>query len=69
MAIWGYSKCLRGSICNFNYCVYISNEFKQLLHVLKDEKLKKLVEQHGTEDWKIIANFLPVSTTYNGVLV
>lgn len=28
----------------------------------EDEKLKKLVEQHGTEDWKIIANFLPNRT-------
>ncbi|PKU30495.1 transcriptional activator hypothetical protein [Limosa lapponica baueri] len=27
----------------------------------EDEKLKKLVEQNGTEDWKVIANFLPVS--------
>ncbi|KAJ7417022.1 Transcriptional activator Myb [Pitangus sulphuratus] len=26
----------------------------------EDEKLKKLVEQNGTEDWKVIANFLPV---------
>ncbi|XP_043932258.1 transcriptional activator Myb isoform X3 [Protopterus annectens] len=25
----------------------------------EDEKLKKLVEQHGTEDWKVIASFLP----------
>uniref|UniRef100_A0A803Y1V4 Transcriptional activator Myb n=1 Tax=Meleagris gallopavo TaxID=9103 RepID=A0A803Y1V4_MELGA len=25
----------------------------------EDEKLKKLVEQNGTEDWKVIANFLP----------
>ncbi|XP_028676009.1 transcriptional activator Myb isoform X3 [Erpetoichthys calabaricus] len=24
----------------------------------EDEKLKKLVEHHGTEDWKVIANFL-----------
>ncbi|XP_068003406.1 transcriptional activator Myb isoform X2 [Melanerpes formicivorus] len=28
----------------------------------EDEKLKKLVEQNGTEDWKIIANFLPNRT-------
>ncbi|XP_072912423.1 transcriptional activator Myb isoform X6 [Hemitrygon akajei] len=28
----------------------------------EDEKLKKLVEQHGTEDWKVIANFLPNRT-------
>ncbi|XP_078256341.1 transcriptional activator Myb isoform X2 [Rhinoraja longicauda] len=28
----------------------------------EDEKLKKLVEQHGTEDWKMIANFLPNRT-------
>ncbi|KAG2467065.1 MYB protein, partial [Polypterus senegalus] len=26
----------------------------------EDEKLKKLVEHHGTEDWKVIANFLAV---------
>lgn len=29
--------------------------------MIQDEKLKKLVEQNGTEDWKVIANFLPVS--------
>ncbi|XP_044530511.1 transcriptional activator Myb isoform X8 [Gracilinanus agilis] len=28
----------------------------------EDEKLKKLVEQNGTDDWKIIANFLPNRT-------
>ncbi|XP_014354077.1 transcriptional activator Myb isoform X1 [Latimeria chalumnae] len=28
----------------------------------EDEKLKKLVEQHGTEDWKVIASFLPNRT-------
>lgn len=28
--------------------------------MIQDEKLKKLVEQNGTEDWKVIANFLPV---------
>ncbi|XP_032538620.1 transcriptional activator Myb isoform X2 [Chiroxiphia lanceolata] len=28
----------------------------------EDEKLKKLVEQNGTEDWKVIANFLPNRT-------
>uniref|UniRef100_UPI00398EAB7B transcriptional activator Myb isoform X10 n=1 Tax=Pristiophorus japonicus TaxID=55135 RepID=UPI00398EAB7B len=28
----------------------------------EDEKLKKLVEQHGIEDWKVIANFLPNRT-------
>ncbi|MEE6475750.1 hypothetical protein FKM82_010849 [Ascaphus truei] len=27
-----------------------------------DEKLKKLVEQNGTEDWKVIASFLPNRT-------
>lgn len=27
----------------------------------KDEKLKKRVEQHGTESWKSIATFFPVS--------
>lgn len=27
----------------------------------QDEKLKKLVEQNGTDDWKVIANYLPVS--------
>lgn len=27
----------------------------------QDEKLKKLVEQHGTDSWKLIANFFPVS--------
>ncbi|XP_063079193.1 transcriptional activator Myb [Engraulis encrasicolus] len=25
----------------------------------EDDKLKKLVEHHGTEDWKVIASFLP----------
>lgn len=29
--------------------------------MIQDEKLKKLVEQNGPEDWKVIANFLPVS--------
>uniref|UniRef100_A0A8C6V5Q1 Transcriptional activator Myb n=1 Tax=Naja naja TaxID=35670 RepID=A0A8C6V5Q1_NAJNA len=28
----------------------------------EDEELKKLVEQNGTEDWKVIANFLPHRT-------
>ncbi|XP_065536890.1 transcriptional activator Myb isoform X2 [Lathamus discolor] len=28
----------------------------------EDEKLKKLVEQNGTGDWKVIANFLPNRT-------
>uniref|UniRef100_A0A6I8N6R7 Transcriptional activator Myb n=1 Tax=Ornithorhynchus anatinus TaxID=9258 RepID=A0A6I8N6R7_ORNAN len=28
----------------------------------EDEKLKKLVEQNGTDDWKVIANFLPNRT-------
>ncbi|XP_067098006.1 transcriptional activator Myb isoform X3 [Osmerus mordax] len=28
----------------------------------EDEKLKKLVEHHGSEDWKIIASFLPNRT-------
>lgn len=28
----------------------------------EDEKLKKLVEQNGTEDWKVIASFLPNRT-------
>ncbi|XP_077208259.1 transcriptional activator Myb isoform X8 [Paroedura picta] len=28
----------------------------------EDEKLKQLVEQNGTEDWKVIANFLPNRT-------
>lgn len=27
----------------------------------QDEKLKKLVEQHGTDSWKLIANLFPVS--------
>uniref|UniRef100_A0A8C2F820 Transcriptional activator Myb n=1 Tax=Cyprinus carpio TaxID=7962 RepID=A0A8C2F820_CYPCA len=29
---------------------------------LKDEKLKRLVEHHGSEDWKVIASFLPNRT-------
>nr|CBN81936.1 Myb-related protein A [Dicentrarchus labrax] len=28
----------------------------------QDEKLKKLVEQHGTDSWKLIANFFPGRT-------
>ncbi|XP_035513640.1 myb-related protein A isoform X2 [Morone saxatilis] len=28
----------------------------------EDEKLKKLVEQHGTDSWKLIANFFPGRT-------
>lgn len=28
----------------------------------QDEKLKKLVEHHGAEDWKVIANLLSVSS-------
>uniref|UniRef100_A0A2K6LMA2 Transcriptional activator Myb n=2 Tax=Rhinopithecus TaxID=542827 RepID=A0A2K6LMA2_RHIBE len=28
----------------------------------EDEKLKKLVEQNGTDDWKVIANYLPNRT-------
>lgn len=34
--------------------------FIYLFLMIQDEKLKKLVEQNGTEDWKVIANFLPV---------
>uniref|UniRef100_A0A4W5L5H9 Uncharacterized protein n=1 Tax=Hucho hucho TaxID=62062 RepID=A0A4W5L5H9_9TELE len=26
----------------------------------EDEKLKKLLEHHGSVDWKLIASFLPV---------
>lgn len=40
--------------CNINY-------IRVLFFMIQDEKLKKLVEQNGTEDWKVIANFLPVS--------
>uniref|UniRef100_A0A673MXP5 Transcriptional activator Myb n=1 Tax=Sinocyclocheilus rhinocerous TaxID=307959 RepID=A0A673MXP5_9TELE len=29
---------------------------------LQDEKLKRLVEHHGSEDWKVIASFLPNRT-------
>lgn len=39
--------------CNINY-------IRVLFLMIQDEKLKKLVEQNGTEDWKVIANFLPV---------
>ncbi|KAK2870119.1 hypothetical protein QQF64_021924 [Cirrhinus molitorella] len=28
----------------------------------EDEKLKKLVEQHGTDSWKLIANYFPTRT-------
>uniref|UniRef100_A0A8C9T957 Transcriptional activator Myb n=1 Tax=Scleropages formosus TaxID=113540 RepID=A0A8C9T957_SCLFO len=28
----------------------------------EDEKLKKLIEHHGSEDWKLIASFLPKHT-------
>ena len=27
----------------------------------QDEKLKKLVEEHGTDSWKLIASLFPVS--------
>lgn len=32
----------------------------------QDEKLKKLVELHGSEDWKLIASLLTVSNTSVG---
>lgn len=34
---------------------------RSLFSSSQDEKLKKLVEQHGTDSWKLIANFFPVS--------
>lgn len=36
-------------------------DYVWVFFMIQDEKLKKLVEQNGTEDWKVIANFLPVS--------
>ncbi|XP_070842426.1 myb-related protein A [Chaetodon trifascialis] len=43
------------------------NKDKKILCKVKwsrdeDEKLKKLVEQHGTDSWKLIANFFPGRT-------
>lgn len=32
-----------------------------ILSFIQDEKLKKLVELHGSEDWKLIASLLAVS--------
>lgn len=32
----------------------------------QDEKLKKLVEVHGSEDWKLIASLLTVSSRSAG---
>lgn len=32
-----------------------------MLFFFQDEKLKKLVELHGSEDWKLIASLLTVS--------
>lgn len=43
------------SLPHLFFCLYF------LFSTFKDEKLKKLVEQHGTESWKLIASFFPVS--------
>lgn len=40
--------------CGFTLCLFF-------LSSSQDEKLKKLVEQHGTDSWKLIANVFPVS--------
>lgn len=32
-----------------------------LFYFLQDERLKKLVEQNGTDAWRLIANYFPVS--------
>lgn len=29
--------------------------------LVQDERLKKLIEQHGTDAWRLIANYFPVS--------
>lgn len=36
-----------------------------LLPPFQDEKLKNLVEQHGTDSWKSIANHFPVCIYLN----
>ncbi|XP_055391669.1 transcriptional activator Myb isoform X1 [Bubalus kerabau] len=43
----------------WNLCTWIILRDSE---VLMDEKLKKLVEQNGTDDWKVIANYLPNRT-------
>lgn len=40
-----------------------------LLPALQDEKLRKLVEQHGTDSWKSIAYHFPVCIWFNLHLV
>lgn len=33
---------------------------------VQDERLKKLVEQHGPDAWRLIANYFPVSNKSHG---
>lgn len=37
---------------------------KHSFSFIQDEKLKKLVELHGSEDWKLVASLLSVSTAW-----
>lgn len=59
-------------VCSFNDAMNVHSELKYkidcgftlclfFLSSSQDEKLKKLVEQHGTDSWKLIANLFPVS--------
>ena len=41
---------------------YVSDKLKYAFSFFQDEKLKKLVELHGSEDWKLIASLLSVSS-------
>ncbi len=40
----------------------MSHKLQYAFSFFQDEKLKKLVELHGSEDWKVIASLLTVSS-------
>lgn len=38
-------------------------------YLVQDERLKKLVEQNGTDVWRVIANYFPVSNKIHGGVI
>uniref|UniRef100_A0A4W4ETW1 Transcriptional activator Myb n=1 Tax=Electrophorus electricus TaxID=8005 RepID=A0A4W4ETW1_ELEEL len=65
-SIFTFRKHLRNSvICGFleiAHFLFVVSLVKSLACSPQDEKLKRLVEHHGSEDWKVIASFLPNRT-------
>lgn len=41
------------------------NEERRMCSCFQDEKLRKLVEQHGTDSWKSVAGHFPVCIWFN----